>query len=442
MVKHIKSPVKIIGGGLAGVEAAWQLLKKDIPVIMYEMRPHKMTPAHTGGDLAELVCSNSLRAAGTTNAVGLLKAEMRLLGSLVMEAAEATAVPAGGALAVDRKKFSAYIEEKLTSNPNFTLIREEITELPQDELCIIASGPLTSDKLAAQIQELAGEGLYFHDAIAPIVSYESLDMQKCFWQSRYDKGDGTDYLNCPMTKDEYDAFYHALITAELAPLRDFEGEGEGKEKTFEGCLPIEVLAKRGEHTMRYGPLKPVGLRDKDGNEPYAVVQLRRENNEGTMFNLVGFQTRLKWGEQKRVFSMIPGLENAEFLRLGAMHRNTYINSPKILSADLRLKERANLFFAGQITGVEGYVESSACGIAAGLNAARFYEEKETVIFPQQTALGGLLYYICNCPTAFQPMNVTFGLLPPPEQRFRGKQLKNEYLAKRALDAMQSFIEEL
>ena len=302
-----------------------------------------------------MVCSNSLRAASVTNAVGLLKEEMRMLNSLIMEAADRSAVPAGAALAVDRKEFSAYIESKLQDMPGFKLCREEITALPQPQegLCIVASGPLTSDALSLDIQNAAGKGLYFHDAIAPIVAAESIDMEKCFWQSRYEKGEGADYLNCPMTKEEYEIFYQELINAELAPLRDFEGEGEGREKTFEGCMPIENLAKRGLHTMRYGPLKPVGLYDKNGNEPYAVVQLRRENKEGTMFNLVGFQTRLKRGEQKRVFSLIPGLEKAEFLRYGAMHRNTYINSPRLLSADLRLKGKENLLFAGQITGVEG-----------------------------------------------------------------------------------------
>ena len=433
--------LKIIGGGLAGIEAAWQAAKRNINVTLYEMRPQRMTPAHTGDRLAELVCSNSLRAAGLGNAVGLLKEEMRRYDSLMMAAADAAAVPAGGALAVDRVRFSDYIEEKLFQHPCVKIVREEILNLP-DTLTVIAAGPLASPALSKKISVLTGKGLYFHDAIAPIITEESVNTEVCFWGSRYDKGDGDDYLNCPMNKEQYDAFYQALVNAELAPLHSFEGDEAGEnvgEKTFEGCLPVEVLAKRGEHTLRYGPMKPVGIRLPDGSETYAVVQLRRENAEGTMLNLVGFQTRLKRGEQDRVFKLIPGLENCEIVRYGAMHRNTYIESPRLLHPDLRLKSHEHLLFAGQITGVEGYVESGACGLAAGINASLIARGEQPLVFPRQTAIGSLLNYI-SVPTAdFQPMNINFSLLPMLSERIRNKKEKNLRIASLALTATEDFI---
>ncbi|MCR4963584.1 MAG: methylenetetrahydrofolate--tRNA-(uracil(54)-C(5))-methyltransferase (FADH(2)-oxidizing) TrmFO [Firmicutes bacterium] len=427
--------ITIIGGGLAGVEAAWQLAKRNIPCQLWEMRPRVMTPAHRGGDLAELVCSNSLRAAGLSNAVGLLKEEMRRLHSLVMEAADATAVPAGGALAVDRRRFSAYIEKKLSRLPALRIIRREYRQIP-DGKAIIAAGPLASDALSRQLQELCGDRLYFHDAIAPIVSGDSIDYDIAFFASRYDKGGGADYLNCPMTREQYREFYSQLLAAELHPLSGFE-----REKLFSGCMPIESMARLGEDTMRFGPLKPVGLPLADGSQAYAVVQLRRENLSADMFNLVGFQTRLKWPEQRRVFRLIPGLANAEFLRYGSMHRNTYIDSPRLLDAWQRLRGRENLLFAGQISGVEGYVESAASGLAAGLTMAAMARGREPAALPLTTALGALLHYTASATGAFQPMNVNFGLLPPLEQRFRRKQEKNAALANRALQDLQTYIRE-
>ena len=434
-----KNEIKIIGGGLAGIEAAWQAAKRNISVTLYEMRPQRMTPAHTGDRLAELVCSNSLRAAGLGNAVGLLKEEMRRYDSLMMAAADATAVPAGGALAVDRTLFSDYIEEKLFRHPCVKIVREEVLNLP-DTLTVVAAGPLAAAALSKEISAVTGKGLYFHDAIAPIITEESVNTDICFWGSRYDKGDGDDYLNCPMSKEQYDNFYHALINAELALLHDFDGDTtDGVEKTFEGCLPVEVLAKRGEHTLRYGPMKPVGIRLPDGSEAYAIVQLRRENAEGTMLNLVGFQTRLKRGEQERVFRLIPGLENCEIIRYGAMHRNTYIESPRLLYPDLRLKTHEHLLFAGQITGVEGYVESGACGLAAGINASLIARGEQPLIFPRQTAIGSLLNYI-TVPTAdFQPMNINFSLMPTLPERIRNKKEKNLRIAALALSATEEFM---
>ncbi|MCL2678522.1 MAG: methylenetetrahydrofolate--tRNA-(uracil(54)-C(5))-methyltransferase (FADH(2)-oxidizing) TrmFO [Clostridiales bacterium] len=425
----------VIGGGLAGTEAAWQAAKRGVGVILFEMRPDVMTPAHAGGGLAELVCSNSLRASSTTNAVGLLKEEMRRLGSLVMRAADACSVPAGAALAVDRTLFSAYIERELDKHPLVNIVRREAQTLPP-ELTVVASGPLTSPALAREISALCGGALFFHDAIAPIVAGDSVDMNAAFWASRYDKGEGADYLNCPMNCEQYEVFYEALRAAELHPLRDFE-----EEKNFEGCLPLEVLAGRGRDTLRFGPLKPVGLMLPDGSAPHAVAQLRREDAQGSMFNLVGFQTRLKRAEQERVFRLIPGLTQAEFLRYGAMHRNTYIDSSRLLRPDLRFKGRDSLLFAGQLTGVEGYVESAACGLAAGINGARLARNEEPLVFPAQTALGALLRYITTPNRDFQPMNVTFGLLPPLAQRVLHKKEKNALLAERALGFLMNFMQD-
>lgn len=421
--------VVIVGAGLAGSEAAWQIARRGVPVILYEMRPYKKTPAHHTGDFAELVCSNSLRAQALENAVGLLKEEMRRLDSLIMRAADATRVPAGGALAVDRTAFAAYVTEALINEPLVTVQREEVTTIPEHTPTIIATGPLTSEALAAAIRELTGEDyLYFYDAVAPIVTLESINMEKVFWASRYDKGEAA-YLNCPMTEEEYQRFYEALVTAERVPLKSFE-----KEIHFEGCMPIEAMAARGRDTLRFGPLKPVGLIDpRTGKQPYAVVQLRQDNREGTLFNMVGFQTNLKWGEQQRVFRLIPGLENAEFVRYGVMHRNTYLNAPILLKPTLECKKRPGLFFAGQITGVEGYVESAAAGLIAGINAARIVQGLEPVVFPPETAHGSLMHYITTAdPKNFQPMNVNYGLFPPLPEKIRDRKRRNLALAERAL----------
>ena len=437
----MEQSLTIIGGGLAGCEAAWQAAKRGARVRLYEMRPHTMTPAHSGGGLAELVCSNSLRGAALSNAVGLLKEEMRRLDSLIMAAADLTAVAAGGALAVDRKLFSGYIEAAIGGHEGIELLREEVQTIPAG-MVIIAAGPLASASLNEAIVDLTGSrGLYFHDAIAPIVAAESINTAIAFFASRYGKGEGADYLNCPFNKEQYLRFWQELKQAKLFCLRDFE-----EEKLFGGCMPIEAMAKAGEDTMRYGPLKPVGLsgeRREDGgwskavDEPYAVAQLRREDAAGSMYNLVGFQTRLTRLEQQRVFRLIPGLGQAEFLRYGAMHRNTYIDSPRLLGADLRLKRAPRIFFAGQISGVEGYVESAAAGLVAGLNAARALRGEEPLIFPAETALGGLLRYIStDTKTEFAPMNVNFGLLPPMNKRIRDKQQKNLALAERALRALE------
>lgn len=422
----------IVGAGLAGCEAAWQAAKRGIAVRLYEMRPQVMTPAHSGGGLAELVCSNSLRGAALTNAVGLLKEEMRRLDSLIMAAADATVVPAGGALAVDRQKFSAYIEAAIMGHPRIELIRKEVEDLLPEGPVVIAAGPLASPAISAAIAKLTGVAqLFFHDAIAPIISAESIDTSIVFAASRYGKGEGSDYLNCPFTKEQYIMFHQALREAKLFPLRDFEAE-----KLFSGCMPIEAMAKLGVDTMRFGPLKPVGLETPAGGEAYAVAQLRREDASGSMYNLVGFQTRLTQPEQRRVFRLIPGLAQAEFLRYGAMHRNTYIDSPRLLSADQRLKAEQRILFAGQITGVEGYVESAASGLAAGINAARGLTGQAPLVFPAETAIGALLRYISSdAGGEFQPMNVNFGLLPPLEKRIRNKQEKNQQLAERALAAL-------
>ncbi len=427
--------VHIIGAGLAGSEAAWQVAKRGVEVVLHEMRPTKSTPAHKTADFAELVCSNSLRAAGLTNAVGVLKEEMRRLDSMIVAAADATKIPAGGALAVDRTEFGRLVTSKVKAVVNF--VEEEVTSLDCDDVLIIASGPLTAGALAEEIKQLTGgDDFYFYDAAAPIVTLDSIDFGKAFKASRYGKGDDDAYINCPMTRDEYLAFRAELLAAEKTKPHDFE-----REIFFEGCLPVEVLAARGEDSMRYGNLKPVGLTDPHtGRRPYAVVQLRQDNREATLYNLVGFQTHLTWGEQRRVFRMIPGLEAAEFVRFGVMHRNTYINSPKVLLPTFQLRGEPKIFFAGQITGVEGYVESAASGLMAGVNAARLAKNLEPLIFPPTTCHGALANYITTAVAEnFQPMNVTFGLLPPLEDRTR-KKLRKERLAARALDDIEKFRE--
>lgn len=431
----------VVGGGLAGCEAAWQAAERGLRVELYEMRPGRMTPAHRTAALAELVCSNSLRGASLENAPGLLKEEMRRLGSLVMAAADAHRVPAGGALAVDREGFSACITEAVSTHPRIRLRREEVTRLPGDPggpsapLAVVATGPLTSDALAAAIRAFTGsEYLYFYDAAAPIVTADSIDPQRVFRASRYGKGEGDAYLNCPLTREEYLRFREALTAAEQAPRHDFD-----RTPFFEGCLPVEEMARRGEDTLRFGPMKPVGLTDpRTGVTPYAVVQLRPDNREGTLYNLVGFQTTLKWGEQVRVFRMIPGLGRAEFVRLGVVHRNLFINSPRLLEATLRARSRPGLFFAGQMTGVEGYVESAASGLVAGINAARVAGGKAPLAFPRETATGALCHYITTAdPATFQPMNVAFGLLPPLAEPVRRSERKRR-LAERALQALEGF----
>ncbi|MBD3879048.1 MAG: methylenetetrahydrofolate--tRNA-(uracil(54)-C(5))-methyltransferase (FADH(2)-oxidizing) TrmFO [Quinella sp. 1Q5] len=426
--------VHVIGAGLAGSEAAWQIAKRGVEVVLHEMRPTKKTPAHKTGSFAELVCSNSLRAAGLANAVGVLKEEMRRLESVIMSAADAAKIPAGGALAVDRDEFGRLVTSKVKSVVPF--VEEEVMSLDAlDGIIIIASGPLTEGKLAEEIKRLTGgDDFYFYDAAAPIVTVDSVDFAKAFKASRYGKGNDDSYINCPMTRDEYLAFRAELIAAEKTKPHDFEAE-----IFFEGCLPVEVLAARGEDTLRFGPLKPVGLTDRTGSTPYAVVQLRQDNREATLYNLVGFQTHLTWDEQRRVFRMIPGLEAAEFVRFGVMHRNTYINSPKVLLPTFQLKNAPKIFFAGQITGVEGYVESAASGLIAGVNAARLAKGLEPLTFPPTTCHGALANYITTAVTKdFQPMNVTFGLLPPLEGR-TPKKFRKEKLAKRAFDDLERFI---
>ncbi|BAL82238.1 putative tRNA (uracil-5-)-methyltransferase Gid [Selenomonas ruminantium subsp. lactilytica TAM6421] len=433
----------IIGAGLSGAEAAWQAANMGAEVTLYEMRPVKSTPAHKTAEFAELVCSNSLRGAGMENAVGVLKEEMRRLNSIIMEAADATKVPAGGALAVDRHGFSQYITEKVTNHPHIKVIHEEIEQIPlrDDAITIVASGPLTEGKLAEEIAKLTGnDSLYFYDAAAPIVSLESVDMTKAYRASRYGKGEAA-YINCPMTKEEYQAFWTELVNAEKAPTKDFE-----KEKFFEGCMPVEVMASRGEDTLLFGPLKPVGLEHPEtGVRPYAVVQLRQDNASATLYNIVGFQTHLKWPEQRRVFGMIPGLEHAEFLRYGVMHRNTFLNSPIHMRPTFQFKGIDNLFFAGQMTGVEGYVESAASGLMAGVNAARLAAGKEPLVFPKETCHGALAHYITTSEAKhFQPMNVNFGILPTIVMRnengkiIKDKKAKKMKLAERALAAIDAF----
>lgn len=428
--------VSVYGAGLAGCEAAWQAAIRGVKVRLYEMKPQKYTPAHHSQSFAELVCSNSLRSDSVTNAVGLLKEELRTLGSLIMEAADATRVPAGSALAVDREKFSEYITHKITSHPNITVISKEAESLEDDGITVIATGPLTSDRFSEYIsRELVGEGLHFFDAAAPIVDAETINMDVAFFASRYDKGDA-DYINCPMTEEQYNAFWEALVTAKEAELKEFDRDEQKKLKVFEGCMPVEVMAKRGRETLLFGPLKPVGLVDKRvGRTAHAVVQLRRENSEGSMYNLVGFQTHLTFPEQKRVFRMIPGLENAEFLRYGIMHRNTYINSPGKLDKTYNLISRPQVYFAGQMTGVEGYIESAGSGFVAGLNAARRALNEESVIFPRRTMIGAMAEYVSEGGNGdFVPMNANFGIIEPwPERVKGGKIAKYEKLSARALE---------
>lgn len=420
--------VTVLGAGLAGSECAWQLAKRGIKVRLIEMKPKKMTPAHTSEYFAELVCSNSLRSDELTNAVGLLKAEMRRMGSLIMESADANRVAAGGALAVDREAFARYITEMLNENENIEVIAGEAVDFPEGET-VIATGPLTSDALADKIQALCGsEGLHFYDAVAPIVTLDSVDMESAFFASRYDKGTA-DYVNCPMDENEYKAFVRELCSAKEAAVHGFDDGG-----VFEGCMPVEVMARRGEDTLRYGPMKPVGLRDpRTGRENYAVVQLRRDNADGTLYNIVGFQTHLTWGEQKRVFSMIPALKNANFVRYGVMHRNTYLNSPKLLDRYYRLKTQPRLSFAGQMTGVEGYVESAASGMLVGIETAARLMQLEPVDFPQETAIGALSLYISGGSVGdFQPMNINFGIISPLGYRVKGKRNKNAEISARSL----------
>lgn len=430
--------VKVVGAGLAGCEAAWRLAESGIPVELYEMKPKKYTPAHKYSGFSELVCSNSLKAARVESAAGLLKEEMRRLGSLSMQAAEASKVPAGGALAVNRAEFSDFITEKLRSRKLIKIINEEVADIPEGYV-IIATGPLTSDALSKSINRLVGSDyLYFHDAAAPIVIAESLDKDVVFSASRYERG-GEDYLNCPMQKEEYLAFYNELINAETAPLHDFDEEGN--YKVYEGCMPIEALAKRGEDAMRFGPLKPVGLIDpRTQKRPYAVVQLRLENTSGTLYNIVGFQTNLKFGEQKRVFSMIPGLENAEFARYGVMHRNTYLNSPEILDRHFCLKKDPRIYFAGQITGVEGYIESAASGIYAALSLSRRLKGLPEITLPKETMLGALAAYVEEgSKSSFQPMGSNMGILPELSEKIRGKQEKYSALSKRSLEKLEDVL---
>ena len=420
--------VTVLGAGLAGSECAWQLAKRGIKVRLVEMKPEKMTPAHKSPYFAELVCSNSLRSDELSNAVGLLKAEMRKMGSIIMESADANRVPAGGALAVDREGFARYVTEKLTACDNIELISKEATDFPDGEL-VVATGPLTSDALAEKLTELCNDtGLHFYDAVAPIVTLESVDMDNAFFASRYDKGT-PDYVNCPMDETEYKAFWKELCGAKEAAVHGFDDGG-----VFEGCMPVEVMARRGEDTLRYGPLKPVGLRDpRTGKDNYAVVQLRRDNSDGTIYNMVGFQTHLTWGEQKRVFSMIPALKNAEFVRYGVMHRNTYLNSPKLLDRYYRLKSEPRISFAGQMTGVEGYVESAASGMLVGIETAARLLELPPVDFPQETAIGALGLYISGGSVGdFQPMNINFGIITPLGYRVRGKRNKNAEISARSL----------
>ncbi|MFZ4865366.1 FADH(2)-oxidizing methylenetetrahydrofolate--tRNA-(uracil(54)-C(5))-methyltransferase TrmFO [Enterococcus casseliflavus] len=430
--------INVIGAGLAGSEAAWQAAQAGVAVNLYEMRPKKSTEAHHTNNFAELVCTNSLRGNNLTNAVGVLKEEMRRLDSVIITSADKTAVPAGGALAVDRDDFSELVTKRVKEHPLVTVIEEEITEIPEG-ITVIATGPLTSEPLSKAIQAFNGsEGFYFYDAAAPIVDKSTINMDKVYLKSRYDKSEAA-YLNCPMNEEEFYAFREALVNAEVAPLKEFE-----KEKFFEGCMPIEVMAGRGPKTMLFGPMKPVGLEDpKTGKRPYAVIQLRQDNAAASLYNIVGFQTHLKWGEQKRVFRMIPGLEEAEFVRYGVMHRNSFMNSPELLQQTYQSKKRDDLFFAGQMTGVEGYVESAASGLMAGINAAKLAKGEAPIIMPQETTIGSMAYYITHAEGKhFQPMNANFGLLPELPERIRDKKSRYEALANRALAALEKAKEQL
>ena len=431
--------VTVIGAGLAGSECVWQLAQRGVAVTLREMKPEKRTPAHVTDYFEELCCSNSLRGAGLENAVGLLKEELRQMNSLIMRCADATAVPAGGALAVDREGFARMVTESVLGHPNITMIPGEVTDIPEGDV-VIASGPLTSDPLADAIAAKLGGGstLNFFDAAAPLVSYDSVDMDSAYFASRYDKGT-PDYINCPMTKEEYLAFWQALTAAEEAEVHGFEDKN-----VFEGCMPVEVMARRGEDTLRFGPLKPRGLVDpKTGKEPYAVVQLRRDNADGTIYNLVGFQTHLKWPEQRRVFTMIPALHDAQFLRYGVMHRNTYLDSPRLLDRYYRLKADPRIAFAGQMTGVEGYVESCASGFLVGVELARRLNGQAPIDFPAETAIGALGLYVSNGSVGdFQPMNINFGIIPPLDHRVKGKRSKNAELSRRALEILEPIKQEV
>lgn len=430
----------VIGAGLAGCEAAKQLSRAGIPTYLYEMKPKKFSPAHKNENFAELVCSNSLKAERLNSAAGLLKAEMEMLSSVCVEAAKMTRVPAGGALSVDRDRFSALVTENIKSDKHITVINEEVSVLPDADVVIVAAGPLASDALTGTIHALCGDGLSFYDAAAPIVSADSVDMEYAFTQSRYDRGGSDDYINCPMNKEQYEAFYEAIINAESAETHSFDK----RHDVYEGCMPIEVLASRGKDTMRFGPLKPVGLRDpRTGHRPWANLQLRRENSGGTMYNLVGFQTNLKFGEQKRVFSMFPALHDAEFLRYGVMHRNTFINSPRLLNASYSLRSDKRIFFAGQITGVEGYMESASSGIMAGLNAARYLLGKEPLVLPNTTVTGALARYISDeTVTNFQPMGANFGMLPPLPEKIRDKSERYTAIAERGMRDLEEYLKSL
>ena len=439
--------IKIIGAGLAGCEAAWQAANMGVQVELYEMKPHKFSPAHHKDGFAELVCSNSLRSNQLNNAVGLLKEELSRMGSLILEAAHATEVPAGSALAVNRDLFSDYITEKIKNHPNITVHECEVTELDTEIVTVVASGPLTSDALAEKISKLTGGSeLHFYDAAAPIVDFATVNTDVAFFASRYGKGDPTDYLNCPMTKEQYDVFYNALISAEVAELKSFDAESQKDLTVFEGCMPVEVMASRGYDTLRFGPMKPVGLPlPTTGEDAFATVQLRRENVEGTMYNIVGFQTHLTFGEQKRVFGLIPGLENAEFFRYGVMHRNTYMNSPGLLNEVYSMKKVPNLYFAGQMTGVEGYVESASSGFVAGINAARQVLGMSPIVFPRETVIGALAAYVAEggLSSKFQPMNANFGIIAPLEKKVKGgKRFRNEAYAQRSLEIVDEFVGKL
>lgn len=432
--------VNVFGAGLAGCEAAYQLAKRGVKVKLYDIKPHKKTPAHSSDLFAELVCSNSLKAKRVESAAGLLKEEMRQLDSLLVKCADECAVPAGGALAVDREKFSTLVTDFIKNHENIEFISEEVTVIPEDGISVVATGPLTSDALSKHIAERFGEHLSFFDAAAPIVSADSVDMEHAFFESRYGKGDGDDYLNCPMNKEEYEIFYDALVNAERAPVHEFDVRDP---KVYEGCMPIEVLAQRGVDTIRFGPMKPVGLRDpKTGHRPWAVLQLRKETASGEMYNLVGFQTNLKFPEQKRVFGLIPALKNAEYHRYGVMHRNTFIDSPRLLCADFSIKTNRNIFFAGQITGVEGYMESASSGLMAGINAYLKTLDKETLVLPEFTMIGSLSRYISDENVVdFQPMGANFGVLPSLVDRPRDKALRGAAYAQRALDSLIEYLKD-
>lgn len=433
--------INVIGAGLAGCEAAYKIANNGYKVNLYDMKPSKFSPAHKNKNFAELVCSNSLKAKRIESAAGLLKEEMRLLNSLLIECALKCEVPAGGALAVDREKFSELVTKKIRDNKNINVIELEVEDIPKDDLNIIATGPLTADKLAEKIKILCKKSLSFYDAAAPIVTFESIDMENAFFASRYDKGEDQSYINCPMNKAEYENFYEALISAQRAPLHHFE---DSNVKVYEGCMPVEVMAKRGLDTLRFGPLKPVGLRDpKTGHRPWAVVQLRKENIKGSLYNMVGFQTNLKFFEQKRVFGMIPALKNADFIRYGVMHRNTFIDSPRVLNSDFSLSECPNIFFAGQITGVEGYMESAASGIMAGINVVKKLRGKESLTLPKETMIGSLCNYISDkWVKDFQPMGANFGILPPIEPHIKDKKERYSAFAKRSIELVSNIIKDL